>query len=248
MSVVAEFKGTITPLDVPSEIIDKWATTLTDRRALIYSRLMTKIPDETAFKDKIASPSHEVWRTFVNPAFADYYLILLKQNIKISIAHPRWKVGVIDAFSVGGRFETGVDLKKDRLAQLKYTLGNVGIRYLGWKPGYKAVGYITGDLRVKRYIEAGETVVGEPVNAFPEEYVKFVRPTLIAMLTQGAVLSLYAHENGLSALRDQVITLVNAKTDAICSGLKKAEYTLVYARLEYDPAENKIFVHSRVEM
>jgi len=247
MSVVVEYVGPVTPQTVPAEIKDKWETTLLSRRDLIYSRLMTKIPDEETFQDKIAAASHEVWRTFVAPDWPDYYLVLLKQNIKLSIAYPKWFTGVVDAFKEGGRFESGVSLKKDRLDLLRYTLGNVGIRYLGWGPGYKAVGFITGDLRVKRYVVSGETVVGEPVNAFPEDVVKFVRPTLIAMLTQGAVLALYAHEHGLAALRDQVISIVNAKTDSICTSLKKTEYTLVYARLEYDPDENVIKVHSRVE-
>jgi len=247
VAVVCEFIGPVTPMDVPEDVKSKWLNTLLDRRSLIYSRLMAKIPDEASFIDKIAAPSHEVWKSFVAADWPDYYLVTLKHNIKLSIAYPRWSPAVIDAFQPGGRFEAGVQLKADRLEMLRYPLGNTGIRYLGWGPGYKAVGYITGDARVKRYILSGETAVGDPVNAFPEDVVKFVRPTLMAMLTQGAVLALYAHEKGLATLRDQVITLVNAKTDAICTGLKKTEYTVVYARLEYDDVENVIKVHSRVE-
>jgi len=247
MAIVAEFIGPVTPLDVPAEIKDKWETTLLSRRDLIYARLLTKIPDEESFIDRIANASSEAWQGFVNPSWADYYLITLKQRIKLSMAYPKWFTGVVDAFKEGGRFEQGVTLKKDRLDMLRYTLGNTGIRYLGWGPGYKAVGFITGDLRVARYIVSGETVTGAPVNAFPEDIVKFVRPTLIAMLTQGAVLAYYAHEKGLNTLRDQVITLVNAKTDAICTGLAKKDYAVVYARLEIDPTTGNLVVHSRAE-
>jgi len=246
MAVEVEFTGPVTPLTVPAEVKDKWETTLLNRRDLIYSRLITKIPDETSFLDKIADASSDVWETFPSPEFPDYYLIKLKQRLKLSTAFDKWQPAVIDAFKVGGRFESGVSLKKNRLDFLKYTLGNTGIRYLGWGPGYKAVGAITGDLRITRYIVSGETLTGAPVNAFPEEVVKFVRPTLIAMMTQGAVLAYYAHEKGLSALRDQVITLVNAKSDAICTGLKKTEYTVVYCKLEVSPAE-ELIIHSRVE-
>jgi len=245
MAVVVEFIGPVSPMDVPAEIKDKWESTLLDRRALIYSRLMTKIPSEAEFIDRIADASSDVWETFPNPDFPDYYLITLKQRIKLSTAFPKWQPAVIDAFSEGGRFETGVSLKKDRLDMLRYTLGNVGVRYLGWGPGYKAVGAITGDLRITRYIVSGETFTGSPVNAFPEDVVKFVRPTLLAMLTQGAVLAYYAHEKGLDTLRDQVISLVNGKTDAICSGLKKTEYTVLYAKLEV--ADGSLVVHSRAE-
>ena len=246
MSVAVEFVGPVTPLDVPAEVKDKWSNTLIDRRSLIYGRLMTKIPDETAFIDKIADASSDVWETFPNPDFPDYYLILLKQRIKLSTAFNKWNVGVIDAFSPGGRFESGINLKKDRLDMLRYTLGSTGIRYLGWGPGYKAVGAITGDLRITRYIVSGETLTGAPVNAFPEEVVKFVRPTLIAMMTQGAVLAYYAHEKGLNALRDQVISIVNSKSDAVCTGLKKTEYTVVYCKLEIDGNGNLV-IHSRAE-
>jgi len=247
MPIVCEFIGPVTPMTVPSEIKDKWETTLLNRRDLIYSRLLTKISDEDGFIDKIADASHEVWKNFVSPDWTDYYLVTLKQNIKLSIAYPKWNTGVIEAFKPGGRFDEGVSLKKDRLDLLKYTLGNVGVKYLGWGPGYKAVGFITGDLRVKRYIVSGETVTGEPINAFPEDVVKFVRPALVAILTQGAVLTMYAHEHGLANLRDQVISLINAKADSICTALKKADYTVVYARLEYDPDDSQIKVHSRVE-
>lgn len=247
MAVVAEFIGPVTPKVVPAEIKDKWYNTLSLRRDMIYGRLLTKIPDETSFLTKIADASSDVWESFVNPAIPNYYFVTLKQRVKLSGAHSKWLDGVVDAFKAGGRFEQGVSLKKDRIDLLKYTLGNVGVRYLGWGPGYKAVGFITGDLRVTRYVTGTETVTGNPVNAFPEEVVKFVRPTLIAMLTQGAVLALLAEENGLSTLRDQVITQTNTNTDTICTGLKKATYTLVYARLEYDATAGQIKVHSRVE-
>jgi len=231
---------------VPAEVKDKWENTLAGRRDLIYNRLMTKIPDEPTFISKIAEASHEVWSDFVSPQWTDYYLVTLKQRIKLSTAFGKWQPAVIEAFKPGGVFETNVALKKDRLDFLRYPLGNVGIKYLGWGPGYLAVGFITGDQRVKRYLRPDDVKTGEPVNAFPEDIVKFVRPTLIAMLTQGAVLAYYAHEKGLDALRDQVISLVNAKTDNVCTSLKKTEYTVVFARLEIDD-EGNLVVHSRVE-
>ena len=246
MAVVAEYIGKVTPLDVPEEVKTKWENTLLSRRDLIYERLMTKIPDEPDFISKIADASYEVWKDFVSPDWTDYYLVTLKQRIKLSTAFGKWKPAVIEAFKPGGIFETNVTAKADRLDMLKYPLGNVGIRYLGWGPGYIAVGFITGDQRVKRYVRAGDTATGEPVNAFPEDIIKFVRPTLVAMLTQGAVLAYYAHEKGFDTLRDQVISLVNTKTDTICTSLKKADYSVVFAKIEVD-TEGNLVVHSRVE-
>ena len=251
MPVVVEYIGpvdkTAIPSDVVNEIISKWESTLLARRDLIYHRLLTKIPDEPSFLSRIADASADQWEAFVSPYYPRADFIKLKQRVKISIAYPRWNSAVIQAFSPGGIFEQNVTAKKDRLAQVIYTLANVGVRYMGWGPGYKAVGALTGDKRITRYIGANETLVGEPVNVFPEGVVKFVRPALIALLTQGAVLATYANEKGLSDLRDLVITTVNSDLDTIVNGLKKPEYTVAYVHLEYDATTGLINVHARAE-
>lgn len=251
MVLVVEYIGPVDKTTVPSglvnEIISKWESTLLARRDLIYNRLLTKIPDEASFLSRIADASADQWENFVSPYYPRADFIKLKQRVKISIAYPRWSAEVIKAFSPGGIFETNVSAKKDRLAQVIYTLANVGARYMGWGPGYKAVGAITGDTRITRYVGANETLTGTPVNVFPEGVVKFVRPALIALLTQGAVLAMYANEKGFSDLRDAVITTVNTDLDTIVNGLKKPEYTVAYVHLEFDAAAGVINVHARAE-
>ena len=241
-----EFRAPISPRDVPSEILDKWSETLKMRRDLIYSRLMLKVPTEEDFLSKIATSSSVQWENFVNPAFPDGYLITLKQRIKLAVSYPRWNTGIVDAFKIGGRFEQGIDLKKDRFAQVRYTLGNVGIRYLGWGPGYKAVGFVTGDHRVLFIPVPEESITGEPMSAFPPEYVEFVRPALIAMLTQGAVLALYADEQGLESLRDMVVGAVNMKISSYMAPLLIPDYSQTILELSYNPDTGKIEVHASV--
>jgi len=247
MSLVVEYKGYYAPLsDVPSDIKSKWLNTLLSRRQLIYERIMTKIPDDSAFIKYLADPSAEVWKDFVSPYWINAEMIKLKQNVKIHIAGPRYRSAVIKAFQSGGIFETNVQEKADRFSQAKYTLGGVGVRFLmGWGPEYKAVGAITGDKRIKRYIGAGETFSGTPVCVFPEGIVKFLRPTLIAKLTQGIILAQYAHEAGMSDLRDSVINTVNSDIAQIISANKKPEYD-VTLEIGFDSAEGKLFVYAKV--
>ena len=247
MSLVLEYKGYYTPMDqVPAKIKDKWLNTLLGRRELIYDRIMTKIPDDNAFITKLADPSSEAWKDFVSPYWANAQMIILKQNVKIHIAGPRYRSAVIKAFEPGGIFETNVQLKADRFNQARYPLGGVGIRYLvGWGPEYKAVGLITGDKRVKKYITTGETFSGNAVDVFGPGKVKFLRPTLIAMLTQGLVLAQYAHEAGFSDLRDQVINTVNANIAEIINANKKPEYD-VTLQIGFDAEAGKLYVYAKV--
>ena len=247
MSLVLRYVGPVEIKDAPTPILDLWYGRLIGSRQMIYERLMTKIPDTTAFIKYLADPSAENWKGFVNPYFPDADLIKLKQDVKIHRAGPDWLKQVSVAFAPGSTFEMNVALKRDKFARVKYTLSGVGIRYYeGWGPEYKAVGAITGDKRIKKYIGAGEIFEGDVQCVFPESIIEFVRPSLIAMLTQGVVLATYAIEANLSAQRDAVINTVNSKIAELINSLKKPEYTSVFLGLEYDSATGKLYVKAEV--
>ena len=241
---IAPIDKTAVPADLMNEIVSRWELNLKGARDVIYARLMKKIPDETAFRDRIADASSDVWETFVSPYYPNSDFIKLKQRVKLAAAFPRWQSAVITAFQPGGIFETNVTAKRDRMYQAVYTLAGVGARHLGWGPIYKAVGAITGDLRITRYIGANETLTGTPFSAFPSGVVKFVRANLVPLLTQGAVLALYAIEAGLTTLRDTIINTVNANSDAVVNGLKSPDVVNVYVHLEYDATTGQLKIHS----
>ena len=241
---IAPIDKAAVPAELVNEVIARWETNLLGARDVIYARLLKKIPDEPSFRDRIADASSDVWETFVNPYYINADFIKLKQRVKLAAAYPRWNAAVIAAFSPGGIFETNVTAKKDRMAQAIYTLAGVGARHLGWGPIYKAVGAITGDLRIVRYIGANETLTGTPFSAFPAGVVKFVRANLVPLLTQGAVLALYAIEAGLTTLRDTIIQTVNANSDAVVNGLKDPAVVSVYVHLEYDATTGQLKIHS----
>ncbi len=236
------YKGIVEPRTVPVQVKDKWYEKLIELESVIYSRIMTKIPNEQAFISKLADPSATAWSAFVSPYWQDADLIRLKQNVKIHMAGPKYINKIKKAYVEDKRFAKGVYDARfvlNSLDMFRYTLGGVGIRYeTGWGALYKAVGVLTGDTRVAFYIGANEVFQPPVVNAFDESIVRFLRPALIAELTQGAVLATYAIEKNMTNLRDLVINTVNAKIAKIVNALKKPEFTTVELKLAMEDLDN----------
>jgi len=234
---MTEFIGEVKPITVPVQVKDKWYEKLIELASVIYNRIATKIPDEQAYINKLATPSAEMWQNFVSPYWTDADLIKLKQRVKVSMAGLKYLNNVHDAFMVSQIFHKNVYRARyvtDAIDMIRYTLGGVGIRYqTGWGAIYKAVGVLTGDERVVQYMTQEDVWKPPVVTAFPSNIVKFVRPMLIAELTQGAVLAYFAIEKGLATLRDAVINNVNDKLNTVISALKSPEFTEVYIKLEY---------------
>jgi len=234
---MTKYIGEIKPIAVPVQVKDKWYEKLIELQMLIYNRITTKIPDEQAYINKLAKPSADAWQYFVSPYWTDSELIRLKQRVKVSMAGNKYLANIIRAFiteNIFGKNVYDARYKLDTIDMIRYTLGGVGIRYAtGWGAIYKAVGVLTGDTRIVNYITTEDVFEGPVVNAFPENIVRFLRPALIAEMTQGAVLATFAIEHGLTALRDAVIANVNAKLSAIVNALKKPDFTTVVLKLDY---------------
>ena len=248
MSVVVDYKGYYSPIaEVPSDIMDEWEQTLKGERARILSALTTKIPNADAFKSKIAEPAYTVWESFVSDTFPDVDLIKLKMRIKLLTAYDSWNTGVQNAFAEGGTFETNVTNKKDKFAKARYPMGVTGIRYkVGWLCGYKALGVITGDVRVLKYMGTDDSISGEVTNIFPSGVNKFVRALGLPIIVQGLVIAQYAHENGLDSERDAVISATNTKLDNTVEKLVNTGYTLDL-KIGYEPTADRLFVQSTAE-
>jgi len=247
MSVAVYYEGPVTILQqVPTAILEKWYNRLEASADMIYERIMTKIPDVNAYMKYLADPSAEVWKHFVSDYWPNADMIRLKQNVKVHSAGDRYLKGVISAYVTEKIFQKNVAMKKDRLEQARFTLSGVGVRYMmGWGPEYKAVGAITGDYRIKQYITSSETFQGEPVLCFPPTMVKFIRPTLIAKLTQGLVYASYALQTGLVPFVEKIVADVNKDLQDFVNAYKLSEFSEVSIGLEYKSNENKLYVFAK---
>ena len=249
MSVLVEYRGYYTPLDIPDQDFIEWKDTLKGETQRIYNALMTRIPDETAFKALIAESSHEVYKDFVNPNWEDVDFVLLKHRIKLGMAYPAWKSGVDNAFNgESPYFPSRVDQKAEKFKKVKYTIGSVGLRYrYGRGIAVKAIGVISGWKAVKRDIKAPDEFTGDVVNVFLPKAARFARPQAVAIITRGLVLAQYAHEAGEASLRDSVINTTNQTLqNTVLKQVDTSAYSVIL-EIGFDTGAGKLFVHSKAE-
>jgi len=247
MSVVVEYKGYYEVPELPTEVKEEWETTLKNEMARIYNGLLTRIPDETAFRSVIAESAYQTWQNFVNPSWEDVDFVKLKFQVKLAGAYNSWKSGIDAAFSGGSPyFPDRVTGKADKFLKAKYTLGAVGLRYkYGRGIAVKAIGVISGDFRVLKDIKSPDEFTGSIVNVFLPGAARFVRPQAIAIITRGLVLAQYAHEFGLTGLRDSVITATNSVLgNTVLKQIDTSTYPTVILEIGYDGDANKLYVHS----
>ena len=247
---VFEYIGIVVlPSEVPEDVINEWEQTLKAERQRIYNALITKIPNEDAFKKRIADASSDVWETFVNPNYTrkDPNVIKLKQRLKLARAYGSWREGIDTAFAEGGTFEKNVTAKKSKYHMARYVIAHVGWKpKLFWGPLAKAVYLICGDTRPLRYLTENDTFSGDVVRAIKLPYVNYVRPMLIAKGVYGGVMAMYAHEAGEETLRDDIISKVNSELATIINAFKEDTYN-VTLELIYDAVADQFKWHAVVE-
>jgi len=249
MSLVVEYKGYYTVPAMEPSVKEEWMQTLINEMNRIYNGLMTRIPDESAFKLVIAESSHEVWKDFVNPNWEDKDFVLLKHKIKLGTAYNSWKTGVDNAFSGDNPyFDDRVQSKADKFEKARYTLGSVGLRFkVGRGIAVKAIGVISGWKAVAKDIKAPDEFTGTITNVFLPGVARFVRPQAVAIVTRGLVLAQFAHEGGESALRDTVINKTNqVLQNSILKQVDTSQYNVVF-EIGFDSGVGKLFVHSKAE-
>jgi len=247
--VVVEYKGFYVPLAaVPTELVSEWETTLKGERARILNALLEKIPNATAFINKLALPASERWLSFINPEWPDSFMVVLKHGVKLKGAFASWNEGVQNAFKEGGTFETNVSAKKDKFQKARYTMGSVGIKYkTAWGPAYKAIGVISGDTRVVTYMGANDVFSGTVANVFLAGATKYARAIAVPAITQGLVIAQYAHEAGLTTERSQVISVVNSKLANTVLKMVDTNRFNVTLNIGFDSVANKLYVYTKAE-
>ena len=250
VSTVLEYIGIVVlPDEVPTDVINEWESTLKAERQRIYNALISKIPSEDAFKERIADASSDVYETFVNPNYTkkDPDVIKMKQRVKLARKYADWRAGIDTAFAEGGTFETNVTAKKNKYQLARYTIAHVGHKPTQlWGPLAKAVLLLCGDPRPLKYLGANDSFSGEVGNYIKSAYVTYVRPMLIAKGTYAGVMAIFAHEGGLESLRDSIINKVNTEFDEILTAFAESGYAPDLA-LEYDAVADQFKWHAKVE-
>ena len=268
MTVHVGYRGRYVIIPPSKDELDEWETTLKNAKDTIYNHLLARIPDETAFRTKIADPSNLVWGDFINPNWENADFIKLKHKAKLYMAYPDWRRGIEGSFGTEGYFPDRVTGKRLKWLKARMTLGSTGIRYrIGRGISVKAIGVISGMKRVLHDIATSERVItvhtydpetgeetdvsvtiprddfeGEVVNVFLAGAGRYVRPQAIAILTQGLVYAGLAHTHGLASLRDAFLDTINSYiNNTIMKQVDTSKYTL-FMGAKYLSAEDKIVV------
>jgi len=255
--VVFDYVGIIEliePANFPSHVLNEWKETLSGEQSRIYARLKEVIPNETVFQDKIADASSDAWEAFVSDTWPDADIIKMKQRVKLARAYEAWDSGIEAAFGTDGYFPDRVNAKADKYKLARYTLSIVGLKSdpnISWRAGTKAVKFFVGDKRILRYMDATlDTYSGEPVMAVKSAFGKRFQALALGRLVQGYVMAIFAHESGLTSLRDSIISSVNSDMDDILTAALKADYApppTSYLHLVYTSATDTWSVQAHLE-
>jgi len=219
-----KYIGTVLlPTDLPTGVLDEWKATLKGEQARILASLQSKIANEGNFQDRIADASSDEYASFLATVGArwDVNVIEMKQRVKLARQYTAWKTAIENCFKVGGYFPDRVDGKADKFKLARYVLGAVGHRatvggsFGVWNPASVGVLLLRGDTRPARYFDANDSFAGTLEAVVKPTEGRLITPSILAEAIYGSVMSKFADEGGLTALRDSVITSVNTIIDAL---------------------------------
>jgi len=213
---------------LPDGVADKWEAVLKGERARILSHLLTKIPNESAFLDKLADASSDRYEGFLGTVGSDWNAdeIEMKQRVKLARKYLDWDAGIDEAFKVGGTFEANVTAKKGKTEAMRYPIGLVGKKSTDrWRCGSLLALALGGDTRIERYITSPDTLAGDIEVALASPYNIYDRPFVVANVVKYGVLAKLADVLTDKTLRDACITTLNTNLD-IVEGHKVTDSTL----------------------
>jgi len=229
------------PSDIADAIKNEWETTLKNERERILNALQTKIPDMSAFQDKIADASSDQYEAFLASVGGqwDRDMIVTKQRVKLAARYDAWSNGIVNAFAEGGTFETNVSAKKDKFKELRRVIGAVGHKALGsWNPVVMGILLLRGDTRPFRYFDANDNFDGDHESALDPTKGRYITPSVIAQAVQAVVIAKYADEGGLTTVRDNVLSNANSILAGLIDFAKLSGYTVVYELSWNDTVSN----------
>jgi len=190
------FLATI-PIETVARVINTWRRTLQNEAEDIYAKILARIPDVKRFVERLATTSHEAYRSFVNPDFksksglgADRILASHAANISRSYGKYAKKLSFLFE-TVDGvpakRFKDLVEAMKDEFGTgiAERTLPFTGTRIEGYSCATIATYWLVGDKKILGMLRPADKVpVGGPFLITTWEKVPTLKSALMHRLVQ----------------------------------------------------------------
>lgn len=194
MGIVSHVKLMATiPYTTSQRIIDDWTKSLKDDAPGMYAKLLSRIPDESRFVERLAQPAQDGFKPFVNPGFVSKsglpeQAIKSSQGSNLKRSYEKYRKKLQYYFeTVDGiqakRFKELVELMKDDFAKgvAERTLAFTGTKIEGRGLAPITALWLVNDVRVLDYLRAGDEILaGGPYLICPPG----IKPALKAALNQ----------------------------------------------------------------
>ena len=164
------------PISVANRIIEKWARSLKDESPEMYDKIMSRIPDEQRFVERLAQPANDGYKGIINPAFTSKSgqgasEIETAQGANLKRSYEKFFTKVKYAFeTVEGvaakRFKDLVDMMKPMFGKgiTDRTLPFTGTKIEGRGCAPIGAHWLVKDNRVGDWIRSGDEVLeGGPI-------------------------------------------------------------------------------------
>ena len=185
------------PTDVANRVIESWQRSLKDEAEHVYAKILSRIPDEKRFVERLGQPSHDGFSPFVNPDFvsksgADEADIQAGQASNIKRSYEKYREKLLHLFeTVDGipakRFREMVDRMKQAYASgtTARTLPFTGTKIEGRGLAPLAGLWLVNNLTVLDQLRAGDQVVfGNPYRICKVKNIAAFKAALTGRLVQ----------------------------------------------------------------
>ena len=204
--------------DLPTDLKDKigkdWHNTLRYKREKIITNLKAVIPDETAFKERIADVAYARIGAVFNPNYPKYKRIMRRFRAKINLGADDFIKNVDRAFEAGGAFDQGVYQNLDKFKEnATITWRVMGDKDKIFGPVPKTILALKGMGRVLDKVKlAKDSVSGTPIAIFKPEHETRITSIVDQILMEGLNVIVLSKEAGLDY--DTLISDYNAILDS----------------------------------
>jgi hypothetical protein len=250
------------PIGVANRIIEKWARSLKEESPEMYDKIMSRIPDEQRFVERLAQPANKGYKGLINPAFtsksgqgSDEIETAQGANLKRSyekfFAKVKYIFETVEGV-VAKRFKDLVDMMKPVFGKgvTDRTLPFTGTKIEGRGCAPIGAHWLVNDVRVGDWIRGGDEILeGGPYLVTIPNQISAFKAAVTSRLIQAGAAIVKSNNNPtvMTAQNGRINHLVQSLVDPglgltpfATGGLSHVDYILDHDQLFLEIQVNQI--------